>query len=70
MYVCTYVQIDILAAISNCETLVEGSLFSLHTRALAVEAIGANSAEKSVILLMSIMHLGQEATPHSVNNES
>ena len=31
-----------LAAISHRETMVEGLLFSLHTNALAVEAIGAS----------------------------
>ena len=48
MYNCTYVSVpkkfflnDTLAAILHCETLVEGSLFSFHTNALAVEAIGA-----------------------------
>lgn len=60
-------KIKFLAAILHYEMLVEVSLSSLHTYALAVEAIGAsvdNSADKSVVLLMRIT-LGLKATPHS-----
>ena len=43
MYVCVQKNLNhTLAAISHHETMVEGSLFSLHTNALAVEAIGAS----------------------------
>ena len=55
-----------LAAISHRETMVEGSLFSLHTNALAVEAIGASCTRqfcRQVCFSINAHHLGLEATP-------
>ena len=61
-----------LAAISHRETMVEGSLFSLHTHALAVEAIGAlctRQFSRQVCYSINAHHLGLEATP-ILNNPS
>ena len=55
-----------LAAISHRETMVEGSLFSLLTIALAVEAIGASCTRqfsKQIFYSINAHHLGLEATP-------
>ena len=61
---------DTLAAISHRETMVEGSLFSLHTHALAVEAIGAlctRQFSRQVCYSINVHHLGLEATPILIN---
>ena len=55
-----------LAAILHHETMVEGSLCSLHTNALAVEAIGASCTRqfrRQVCYSINAHHLGLEATP-------
>ena len=67
MYLCTIFFLNhTLAAISHRETMVEGSLFSLHTNALAVEAIGASCTRqfsRQVCYSINAHHLGLEATP-------
>ena len=73
MYVCIYILCvqkiflnHTLAAISHRETMVEGSLFSLLTIALAVEAIGASCTRqfsKQIFYSINAHHLGLEATP-------
>ena len=60
--VCMHVYLNhTLSAMSCHEMLVKGSLFSLHTHALAVEAIGA-------LAMHSTVHpLELEAAPHFIN---
>ena len=53
-----------LAAIAHRETIVEGSLCSLHTNAPAVEAIGSYFMHLTIQQTSLLFyHLGLEATP-------